>query len=67
LLVETISELIPNKPNFAVPGQRKPEQEEEALLMHDQETGASLTKARIRRILELEPILRRRTSRRHKE
>jgi len=31
--------------------------------MHDQETGASLTELRIRRILELEPMLRRRTRR----
>jgi hypothetical protein len=67
LLVKTASDLIPNKipnkPNFAFPGQRKPEQEEEGPLMHDQETGASLTESRIRRILELEPMLRRRTRR----
>lgn len=31
--------------------------------MHDRETAASLTESRIRRILELEPMLRRRTKR----
>jgi hypothetical protein len=43
--------------------QRKPKLKEGRLLMHDHETATSLTESRIRRILELEPLLRRKTKR----